>query len=153
MEFNDFEQAIRTFVENDNTNGANANLEAYKEALRGSRCAAGANFYGQNGWRGNESDCYEQTVPNGTIVGPEDAFISAFEGGEVSFVSFADKAVVVVIKVDKSCLNDRLIPDILRVSEVIVPENTHFSIAFTPKEGFSFQNVVSIVIPDYASIN
>ncbi|KAJ9305429.1 hypothetical protein DTO217A2_5069 [Paecilomyces variotii] len=68
MEFNDFEQAIRTFVENDNTNGANANLEAYKEALRGSRCAAGANFYGQNGWRGNESDCYEQTVPNGTIV-------------------------------------------------------------------------------------
>ena len=40
----------------------------------------------------------------------------------------------------------------LNLTFVIVPENTHFFIAFTPKEGFSFQNVAGIVIPDYVSI-
>ncbi|KAJ9191014.1 hypothetical protein DTO164E3_9049 [Paecilomyces variotii] len=40
----------------------------------------------------------------------------------------------------------------LNLTFVIVPGNTHFFIAFTPKEGFSFQNVAGIVIPDYVSI-
>ncbi|KAJ9397409.1 hypothetical protein DTO282F9_5717 [Paecilomyces variotii] len=71
---------------------------------------------------------------------------------KISFVSYSGKSVIAVVKIDKAGLNEKFVPEIMRGSDVVVPDNTPVTVTFCPKEGFNHKTVAGIVIPDYASI-